>query len=81
MANLSVRNLDDAVIVRLQSRARTAGFKTLEPYIRQLLTEDAKAVMLESHDMIVAAREEAWAKHPRLPAGSGATLIREDRDA
>ena len=45
MASIKVRNLDDAVLLRLQSMAQATGSKSLEPYLRKLLTNHSKEGM------------------------------------
>lgn len=81
MASIKVRNLDDAVLLRLQSMAQATGSKSLEPYLRKLLTNHSKEGMEESYDEITALRNKVWEHHHPLPTGASAALIRKDRDA
>ena len=80
MGQILVRNLDDAVIKRLKSRATERG-KSLEQTVREIIAE-----------AVGPTTEEAWAEIDRIramtpPRKAGATyptaeqLIREERDA
>ncbi|MBC8051352.1 MAG: hypothetical protein H7X92_14575 [Chitinophagales bacterium] len=75
MGQLIVRNLDDAVLVRLKARAKAAN-ASLEQTVRDILAEAAKP-----------SKAEIWAEIDRMrekigPVNLDATdLIREDRDS
>ncbi|MEM9470056.1 MAG: hypothetical protein AAF988_07815 [Pseudomonadota bacterium] len=72
--------LPDTIINRLRIMAQAAGSNTLEPYLRNVLEDHSKTVMRESYEKIRAARKVMREKHGTLPKGTGADLIREDRD-
>jgi plasmid stability protein len=74
MGQILVRNLDDAVIKRLKSRAAEKG-KSLEQTVREIIAE-----------AVGPSREEAWAEIDRIRAMSkksnvsSVSLIRAFRD-
>jgi plasmid stability protein len=76
MANLMIRNLDDAVVARLKKRARDNG-RSLEAEIRVLLTETAER---PSRTAFRELAERISAMTPDMPQTDSAELIREDRD-
>ena len=75
MGQVLIRNLDDAVVSRLKNKAEEAE-KSLEQYLRELLTRESQAMPKE--DFL------ALAKHLRAQTKTGGPdptdLIREDRD-
>jgi plasmid stability protein len=74
MAQLLVRNLDDAIVERLRLRARRRG-TSLEQEVRQILTE---ATSVSRSDI---ARRAAEVRARQAPNTSrAAALIREDRE-
>jgi plasmid stability protein len=74
MAQLLVRNLDDAVVEHLRLRARRRG-TSLEQEVRQILTE---ATSVSRGDI---ARRAAEVRARQAPNTSrAAALIREDRE-
>lgn len=79
MGQVIIRNIDDAVIERLKSRA-AAQHKSLEQCLRDVLTEAAKPSGAE----LVAELERIRAMTPPRQAGvaypTAEELIREDRD-
>ena len=76
MANVSVRNLDDAVVERLRAQAEAQG-RSLEAELRRILTEAAKPTLAESAERLARFRKETWGD--RVFSDSS-ILIREDRD-
>jgi antitoxin FitA len=74
MAQILVRNLDDAVVERLKMRARSNG-TSLEQEARTILTEAAQISRAELIDLV----REFRAKQPPNKSRA-ADLIREDRD-
>ncbi|MBV9396283.1 MAG: hypothetical protein JOZ84_17965 [Methylobacteriaceae bacterium] len=74
MGQILVRNLDDAVITRLKSRAARSG-KSLEQTVREIIA-----------DAVRPSKEEAWAEIDRIRAmtprklESSVALIRAFRD-
>jgi plasmid stability protein len=74
MAQLLVRNLDDAVVERLKLRARSRGM-SLEQEVRTILTTAAQAGRAE-----IARHLEALRAEQRPGSVSVVDLIREDRD-
>ena len=76
MANLTIRNLDDAVVEKLKARARTHR-RSLEAELRELLTEAAaQPSRAEFHE--IAARIRAMTLP--VPQTDSTAIIREDRD-
>ena len=76
MANVSVRNLDDAVVDLLRSQAENNG-RSLEAELRRILTEAAKPSLAESAEELRRFQKETWGD--RIFSDSS-VLIREDRD-
>jgi plasmid stability protein len=79
MAQVIIRNLDEAVVERHRARARARGI-SLEQELRELLTRAARP---ELGGLIEEMRRiRARTRPPRdgLPAKTAAELIREDRD-
>ncbi len=77
MANLTIRNLDDAVVAKLKARAK-AHHRSLEAELRALLSEAAARPSREEFQRI-AARIRAMT--PDGPQTDSTLLIREDRDS
>jgi len=75
MANVTVRNLDDAVVESLKKRAR-ANNRSLEGELRQLLTDAAKPVGPAD---LRALAERIAAMTPDRPQTDSADLLHEDR--
>lgn len=75
MANILVRNVDEATADRLKQKARAEG-KSLNDIAREALEKAAKP-----------GKEEIWAEADRLRkeigkvSGDSTQLIREDRDS
>ncbi|MDH3594851.1 MAG: plasmid stabilization protein [Rhodospirillales bacterium] len=77
MANLTIRNLDDAVVDRLKVRAK-AHNRSLEAEVRTIL--EATARTADRKAFIREARRIA-AMTPKVPQTDSTLLIREDRDS
>lgn len=77
MAQVVIRNIDDAVIERLRERARTKK-QSLEQTLRQVLTDAARPSRAE----LLAEIDRIRAMTPPRPkdAPLAEDLIREDRD-
>ena len=76
MANLLVRNLDDAVLQRLKDSARAHG-RSLQAEIHELLRAASVRNLAETRRL--SAR---WIKRLRATEHSdSADLVRQDRDA
>nr|WP_254452307.1 hypothetical protein [Roseicella sp. DB1501] len=77
MAQLLVRNLDEAVVERLKARAARAG-RSLEAELRDILTTVAKP----SKEEVMARldRSRAMLRPPRPGEATVVEMIREDRD-
>ena len=76
MANVTIRNLDDEVVVRLKKRAKTSN-RSLEAELREILTRAADT-MTPRELRVIAERIAAMT--PDVPQTDSAELIREDRD-
>jgi plasmid stability protein len=74
MAQILVRNLDDAVVDRLKLRAQAKG-TSLEQEARTILTEASQMTRAE-----VAKRLEEFRARQKPNKTRAADLIREDRD-
>ena len=77
MANLTIRNLDDAVVAKLKAQAK-AHHRSLEAELRALLSEAAARSSREEFQRI-AARIRAMT--PDVEQTDSTLLIREDRDS
>ncbi len=75
MANVTVRNLDDAVVGALKERAR-ANNRSLEGELRQILTDAAKPA---GPVALRALAERIAAMTPDRPQTDSADLLHEDR--
>ena len=77
MATLTIRNLDDAVVEQLKTRARN-NLRSLEAEVRTLLT---RAAARPTGEEAVALADRIAAMTPEGVAQTdSARLIREDRD-
>ena len=75
MAQIIVRNLDDAVVDRLKARARTNN-RSLEAEVRLILEQSARVDTVQARQIALNIRERLLGrKFPDV-----AELIREDRD-
>jgi plasmid stability protein len=77
MAQVVIRNLDEAIVERLKARA-AAERKSLEQKLRDILTEAARPSRAE----LLAELDRIRAMTPPHPPGAplAEDLIREDRD-
>jgi plasmid stability protein len=76
MAQVLVRNLDDAVVEELKRKAQIRGL-SLEEQLRRIITDAASPTRAEMDDLLASCRA-------MTPDGSrtlGEDLIREDRDS
>ena len=76
MADVSVRNLDDAVVQRWKQRARSNG-RSLEQELRLLITTAAPVDRQEALTRMASIR----AATAQVPQDDSTALIRADRDA
>jgi antitoxin FitA len=76
MAQVTIRNIDDAVIARLKRKAALHG-RSLEQQLRLILTEAAPLTPKER----LAIADEIAAMTPGPLADDSTDLIREDRDS
>jgi plasmid stability protein len=79
MADIKVRNLDDAIASALKARARAKGV-SLEEEVRRTL---AASVAADREELVRRAKalHAAAGGKPGRPGLDSARLIREDRDA
>ena len=75
MAQIIVRNLDDAVVERLKARARSNG-RSLEAEVRQILEQSAKVDMATARQRVMEIRKKLAGRK----FTDSVELIREDRD-
>jgi len=75
MAQVLIRNLDDAVVQRLKDRASARGW-SLEQELRTILTGAAR---MDEEEFLRRAAE-LRAQQGDRPQTDSANLIREDRD-
>ncbi len=82
MTKLTIRSLNDAVVARLEARAKAHG-RSLDVEIRVILTEAARGFAgeprLTKEEFLVLANRIA-AMTPDKPQTDSAKLLREDRD-
>ncbi len=76
MANLTIRNLDDAIVEKLKAKAKDNG-RSLEAELRVLLTEVAERLSAEE---LRARAKRIAAMTPDVPQTDSVKLLREDRD-
>jgi plasmid stability protein len=77
MAQVLIRNLDEAVVERLKSRA-AAKQRSLEAELREILEEASRPTKAEALARIRAIVERSRPWQPGEP--TGAEMVREDRD-
>ncbi len=75
MAQIIVRNLDDAVVERLKARARSNG-RSLEAEVRQILEQSAKVDMATARQHVMEIRKKLAGRK----FTDSVELIREDRE-
>jgi plasmid stability protein len=78
MAQVLVRNLDDAVVARLKQRA-AAKQRSLEAELREILERAARSDKAEALAALRAIAERSRPWQPGEP--TAAEMIREDRDS
>ena len=76
MANLTIRNVDDAVVTKLKARA-DSNHRSLEAEIREILAQMADTPTPRQFRELA---EHIAALTPPSPQSDSAALIREDRD-
>ena len=80
MAQILVRQLDDAAVERLKARAREKG-TSVEALAREAIHKAAELSVEEKLSLVRKAQE--WSRRARIPGAKqtlGVDLIREDRD-
>ncbi len=77
MANLTIRNIDDAIAQELKARAKSHS-RSLEAELRQILTEAVRRPSRDAELRDLAKRIAAMT--PDVPQTDSTLLIREDRD-
>jgi plasmid stability protein len=80
MGQVVIRNLDDAVLERLKTRAAEQR-KSLEQSLRELLTEAAKPSRAELLADLERLRADIGSRDTGGPYPTAEELIREDRDS
>lgn len=75
MAQIIVRNLDDAVVERLKARAREND-RSLEAEVRRILEQSAKMDMAQARQIVMEWRKKLQGRE----FVDSLALIREDRD-
>ena len=77
MANLTIRNVEDSVVERLEEKAAQSG-RSLEAELRDVLKQAAKR---RTREELLAAADRIAAMTPKgVKQTDSAELIREDRD-
>ncbi len=77
MANVTVRNLDDAVVEELKQQAKEHN-RSLEAELREVLSNVAQ--LRERKREFLVRADRIVAMTPDVPQTDSALLIREDRD-
>lgn len=75
MAQIIVRNLDDAVVDLLKARARTND-RSLEAEVRLILEQSSKVDMVQARQIVMERRKRLQGRE----FVDSVELIREDRD-
>jgi len=75
MAQIIVRNLDDAVVKRLKARAKANG-RSLEAEVRLILEQSSKVDMATARQHVMEIRKKLAGRK----FTDSVELIREDRD-
>lgn len=78
MANLTIRNLDDAVVDQLKAHAK-AHNRSLEAELRQILTDRVRRP-LSGAELRARAKHIATMTPEGVKQTDSAELLREDRD-
>lgn len=76
MANVTIRNRDDAVMQRVREQA-ARNHRSVEAELRQIVSDAVRPVDLEAFRTAAAAMR---AETKGLPQTDSTLLIREDRD-
>jgi hypothetical protein len=76
ITNIKIRNLEPWIIPALYHQAETAGFKTLEGFLRQLLHTQA----MQAQSAMVDELLQHLQNSPLQPDGFSDTLVRDARD-
>ena len=76
MANLTIRNLDEAVVAKLKARADSNN-RSLEAELREILGQAAETPTSQQLKVIA---ERIAAMTPDVPQTDSTLLIREDRN-
>ncbi len=77
MANLTIRNLDEAVVAKLKARAK-AHHRSLEAELREILTV---TVGRQARKDFLARADRIAAMTPDVAQTDSTEIIREDRDS
>jgi plasmid stability protein len=75
MAQIIVRNLDDAVVDRLKARARTND-RSLEAEVRLILEQSSRVDTVQARQIVMERRKKLQGRE----FVDSLELIREDRD-
>jgi len=75
MAQIIVRNLDDAVVERLKAQAKDNN-RSLEAEVRRILEQSAKMDMAQARQIVMEWRKKLQGRE----FVDSVALIREDRD-
>lgn len=75
MAQIIVRNLDDAVVERLKAQAKDNN-RSLEAEVRNILEQSAKIDMAQARQIVMEWRKKLQGRE----FVDSVALIREDRD-
>jgi plasmid stability protein len=75
MAQIIVRNLDDAVVDRLKARARTND-RSLEAEVRLILEQSSRVDTVQARQIVMERRKKLQGRE----FVDSVELIREDRD-
>lgn len=75
MAQIIVRNLDDAVVERLKAQAKDNN-RSLEAEVRNILEQSAKIDMAQARQIVMERRKKLQGRE----FVDSVALIREDRD-
>ena len=76
MATLTIRNVDDQIVVELKARAKTNN-RSLEAELREIL---AMSIRRGSKDALLALADRIAAMTPEVAQSDSTQLLREDRD-
>ncbi len=77
MANLTILNLDDAVVAKLKAQAK-AHHRSLEAELREILS---RTVGRQAREDFLARADRIRAMTPDVAQTDSTEIIREDRDS